>query len=160
MSHDLGAGHFDAAQRASYAGTTLILFIMSLAALAYWIIPQTLISVDINLTSIEHEEIIKYAIVFFAIAGIYQLFEAARICVFGALRAHKDTTYTLITSLISFWGIALPVGYFLSTYGGLKGAGFWWGMVVGGVAGLSFLLYRLQTKRKAALSNDAATRRS
>jgi MATE family multidrug resistance protein len=151
MSHELGADNIDSAQRAGYAGTVLILLIMFVAALTYWCIPHHLISVDFNLTSVEHKKIAQLATGFFAIAAIYQLFEAARICIFGALRSYKDTNYTLVTSLISFWGIALPVGYFLSFHAGFNGTGFWWGMVMGGAVGVLLLLYRLHTKNSEAL---------
>ncbi|MFK9658421.1 MATE family efflux transporter, partial [Escherichia coli] len=78
-----------------------------------------------------HQEIIHYAVQFFAIAAIFQLFEAARISLFGALRALHDTKFPLLTSAISFWCIALPIGYFLAIKCHLDGVGIWWGMVAG-----------------------------
>ena len=148
MGHELGAKNFQAAKRASYAGTSLTVFIMLLAALSYWCFPQTLIGIDLNVHDANQAEIIRNAISFFAIAALFQIFEATRITMFGALRAFKDTHYTLITSIICFWGIALPVGYFFSRVDQLGGKGLWWGMELGGVISVLLLFYRLQKKFK------------
>lgn len=144
MGHELGAKNFYAAECASSAGTSLTLLLMLLAALCYWYFPQTLISVDLNIHEANHAKIIQDAIAFFAIAALFQIFEATRIVLFGALRAFKDTRYTLITSIICFWGIALPMGYFFSHVHHLGGRGLWWGMVLGGVISVLLLFYRLQ----------------
>ena len=61
-------------------------------------------------------------------------------------RALKDTHFTLFISILSFWGIALPVGYFMATRLDFSGVGLWWGMVVG--AGFSVLLLLLRFKSK------------
>jgi MATE family multidrug resistance protein len=45
---------------------------------------------------------------------------------FGALRGLKDTHFTLLISILTFWGIALPLGYLLATYFHLAGTGLWW----------------------------------
>lgn len=37
----------------------------------------------------------------------------------------KDTRFTLLTSIISFWCIAFPAGYVLSIHLKLSGIGFW-----------------------------------
>ena len=113
MGHELGAKNFHSAKRASYAGNDLTLFFMLSAALVYWCFPHALIGADININNDTNIEIIRDATLFFAIAALYQIFEAARITLFGALRAFKDTRYTLVTSIIFFWGIALTTGYFL-----------------------------------------------
>ncbi len=146
MGHELGAKNSHAAQCTSSAGTSLTLLLMLLAALCYWCFPQTLISIDLNIYNVNHAVIVQNATVFFAIAALFQIFEATRITLFGALRALKDTHYTLITSIICFWGIALPVGYFFSHLYHLGGRGLWWGMVLGGLISVLLLFYRLQKK--------------
>lgn len=67
---------------------------MLLIALCYWCFPQALISIDLNIHETSHAEIIHDAIAFFAIAALFQIFEATQISLFGALRALKDTQYT------------------------------------------------------------------
>lgn len=52
-----------------------------------------------------------------------------------ALRAFKDTRFPFLVMVVSFWMVALPVGYWLGLsdpQGSLYGAiGFWWGMIAG-----------------------------
>ena len=146
MGHELGAKNFYAAKYASYAGSSLTVIFMLLAAIPYWFFPKILIGIDLNIHEANLIEIIHHAIAFFSIAALFQIFEATRIILFGALRALKDTRYTLITSFICFWGIALPVGYFFSHVCRLGGTGLWWGMVLAGMASVLLLFYRLKTK--------------
>lgn len=80
------------------------------------------------------------------VAAVFQVFEATRISLFGALRALKDTRFTLLTSILSFWGIAIPFGYLLAKPLQLNGPGFWWGMSTG--AAISVLLLFIRFKHK------------
>ena len=146
MGHELGAQNTAAAKRASFAGSGLVLVIMLVVALFYWCAPRQLMSLDINIHSEQSQSLILCAIPFFAIAAVFQVFEAVRITLFGALRAMKDTRFTLLTSAISFWGIALPAGYLLAFSGHLDGIGLWWGMVLGGVLSVALLSYRMKKK--------------
>ena len=82
------------------------------------------------------------------IGALFQIVEAIRISLFGALRGLKDTHFTLLISILSFWGISLPVGYLLATYFHFAGVGLWWGMVLGSTIGIILLSYRLKSKIK------------
>ncbi|WP_232220310.1 MATE family efflux transporter [Legionella tunisiensis] len=90
--------------------------------------------------------IISYTKQLFAVSAVFQLLEATRITLFGALRALKDTHFTLITSIISFWGIALPAGYLLATRFDLGGVGLWSGMAIGAGFSMSLLFWRFNKK--------------
>lgn len=143
MGHALGASNHLAAKRASYTGVVMIFVIMLIIALGYWCIPRQLMALDIDIHRPQNQALIATAIPFFAVAAIFQLFEAVRITLFGALRALKDTRFTLLTSIMSFWCVALPLGYGLAFIGHWGGIGFWWAMVFGGVLSVILLLYRL-----------------
>jgi MATE family multidrug resistance protein len=82
------------------------------------------------------------------IAAFVNIFEAIRISLFGALRALKDTHFTLLISIVCFWGIALPVGYLLAILMHIGATGLWWGMVFGAGIGVILLYYRFQSKLK------------
>lgn len=119
---------------------------MLLVALCYWCFPTLLISIDFDVNKPENSEIVHFATQFLIVSALFQIFEAIRISLFGTLRALKDTRFTLFISILSFWGIALPVGYFMATRLDFGGVGLWWGMVVG--AGFSVLLLLLRFKSK------------
>lgn len=122
---------------------------MMIIAIFYWIFPTALISIDFDVHNANNLELVHLATQLLAVAAVFQLFEAMRIALFGALRALKDTRFTLFISVISFWGIALPVGYLLATRMGFGGSGLWWGMVVGAGFSVLLLLWRFKFKIKS-----------
>jgi len=71
----------------------------------------------------------------------------------GALRGYKDTLITLGITIISFWCIGLPLGYYLglSQSAPLGAEGFWMGLVVGLSINAALLLVRLNFVSKRAM---------
>jgi MATE family multidrug resistance protein len=100
-----------------------------------------LISIDLNIHDPVNAETVHLATLFLFISAFFQIFESIRLSLFGALRGLKDTRFTLITSIISFWCIALPLGYLFSIPLDYGGAAFWWAMTAGALIGI-ILLYR------------------
>ncbi|WED44309.1 MATE family efflux transporter [Legionella cardiaca] len=146
MGHLLGSGDKNSASQTAYAGIILSFLFMFFVALIYWFFPNVLISIDFDIHKPENSQIVFFATQFLLVSAIFQIVEAMRISLFGALRGMKDTRFTLLISIISFWIIALPVGYFLATSLKLGGTGLWWGMVLGAVSSLMLLYWRLQFK--------------
>lgn len=149
MGHLLGAGDRSSAERACYVGIFLSACLMVIMAICYWTVPTALISIDFDVHDVKNIELIQLATQLLAISALFQLVEAMRIALFGALRALKDTRFTLFISIISFWGIAFPVGYLLTMRLGFGGAGLWWGMVIGASFSVLLLLWRFKVKIKS-----------
>ena len=68
----------------------------------------------------------------------------------GSLRGYKDTFAPMLMIILTYWFVALPVGYFL-TYFGIFGdpmgpSGIWIGMITGLTifAGLIIIIFSLQ----------------
>lgn len=146
MGHLIGANEINAAKRANFAALSISITFMSLFAVIYWLWPNLLISVDFDVSNPENALIVSYTKQLFAVSAVFQLLEATRITLFGALRALKDTNFTLISSIVSFWGIALPVGYLLATRFDFGGAGLWSGMAIGAGFSMSLLFWRFNSK--------------
>ena len=146
MGHLLGAKEPASAERAVYVGVSLAIMVMVVVGIVYLLAPTFLISLDLNENQANHGEIIYFATQFLAVCALFQIFEATRISLFGALRGLRDTRFTLIISFISFWGVALPVGYFLATQLSLGGVGLWWGMVLGAAISVPLLFWRFKLK--------------
>lgn len=97
---------------------------------------------------------------FLVYALFFQLSDAIAAPVQGALRGYKDVNLTFIMSLISYWVIGLPLGYFLANYSDWGAFGYWLGLISGLAAGAiclaSRLLYiqnrKLKRARRARLS--------
>lgn len=76
-------------------------------------------------------------------AAIYQLPDVIQVAAAGALRGYQDTRAIMLFTLLSYWGLGLPVGYVLGLtdlFGPASGpAGLWQGLVVG-LSGAALLL--------------------
>lgn len=148
MGHLLGAGNVDAAKKAAHIGMMISASLMFVISLIFWFKPSVLIAIDFDLTNPENKDIINYAVELFRVSAIFQIVESLRISLFGALRALKDTHFTLLISIFSFWLIALPAGYVLAYHFNLEGVGLWWGMVIGAILSVIILLWRFSYKIK------------
>jgi MATE family multidrug resistance protein len=146
MGHLLGAEDGKAAKIAGYLGVVISGIFMCVIAIFYGLFPMVLISADMDVHNPNNIVIVNEIKKLFAISAIFQIFEAMRIALFGVLRALKDTKYTLLISFVSFWCIALPLGYALEIYGRLGGQGLWWGMTVGALISVALLYRRMQSK--------------
>lgn len=146
MGHQIGAKQIVDAKRTAYTGIILSVSFMCCVALCYWTIPTLLISVDFDIYNSVYDKTIKLACDFLFIAAFFQILESARISLFGALRALKDTRFTLFASIIGFWAIPLPIGYLLAFSFGFQGSGLWIGMVAGMMGSVLLLYFRFQSK--------------
>ena len=74
----------------------------------------------------------SYLVIF---AALYQLPDAVQVTCAGALRGYQDTPIIMLITLISYWIIAMPIGYTLGLtdyWGNAQGpAGFWISLIIG-----------------------------
>jgi MATE family multidrug resistance protein len=152
IGHLIGAKQRHAVEKAAYLGVLIAAVTSALIGIVYLFSPSLLISIDFDVYDPKNTEVVKNIKILLAICAIFQIFEATRIAFFGALRGIKDTKFTLLASVLSFWGIALPLGYFLAIYLKLDGAGFWWGMVAGALMGAIVMGWRFRWKMKRNLN--------
>lgn len=144
MGHQIGAQQFNLLKKTALAGVIISTVFMLMVALAYWLVPNVLISVDFDIHQASTHNVISFAQDFLFIAAFFQILESIRITLFGALRALKDTRFTLYASMISFWGISLPSGYIFAKYLNWGPQGLWWGMVMGAMCGVLLLILRIR----------------
>lgn len=145
MGHKLGANEIESAERTSAAGVFISITFMIIVMLVYVLAPNVLIALDLDLHDPANTAVIPYARQFLLLCGLFQLFESVRIVMFGSLRALKDTRFTLVTTILSFWLIAIPLGLFLSKTS-LGCTGFWWGLVTSAMVSSTLLYWRFKKK--------------
>lgn len=92
-------------------------------------------------------------------AALFQLSDSIQVGAAGALRGYKDTMVTLVLTIISFWLVGLPLGYYLglSQAAPLGAEGFWIGLVVGLSVNAFLLLARLRFISRQAITNALQT---
>ncbi len=150
MGFLIGSKAFDDAKKVVYVGMIFAALIASIGAVSYFLKPLFFIFIIFN-KKIASDEMIHYAVIFLLLCGVFQILEAVRIALFGSLRALKDTRYSMLTSIICFWCIALPVGYWFAHYTYLGVYGFWLAMSVGAIINIILLSFKLKSKMQLIL---------
>lgn len=76
------------------------------------------------------------------IAGIFQLSDGLQVVGLGALRGLSDLKVPTLVTLIAYWVVGLPLGYFLGFVLEMREIGVWIGLLTGLTATAILLLYR------------------
>lgn len=149
------AGRDDKAgvRRAGITGIYLSIFAMSLSALAYLTIPRTIIGFYIDLNDPANSLVIQQAIAFFALAGMFQIFDGLQVSSLGALRGLKDTRMPMIITAIAYWILGFGSLYIFTFKMGMNGNGLWLGLVVALAAAGGMLCWRFLRLSKAEESS-------
>jgi MATE family multidrug resistance protein len=148
MGHNIGAKNIESCKQVVIAGINIAMLCMLLIAIIYWFFPELIIRVDLNLQAANNQIIIQLAKQFLAWCAVFQILETIRFIGFGALRSLKDTRFTLYTSVFTFWGIALGLGYLLAFHFNWQGKGLWAGLVLGAACGAIILQLRVNYRLK------------
>lgn len=141
VGHSVGQNNKKAVNNATCVGIFYSTAFMLLVAIIYWGFPEKLIAIDFNVNDINNANLAMLTKEFLALAALVQLFEAPRFALFGALRGLKDTRFTLFTSVLVFWVIALPLGTIGLSYG-MGGYGIWWATILAEIIGIFLLIWQ------------------
>jgi len=138
-----GTGNIVDAKHSLATGFIWAMFVgLSLAIVSYFLRGQI-----VSLYSFDHN-VILLATTLLVYAALYQVFDSIQVCAAGALRGLHDTRVTMWVTLLSYWGIGLGLGYFLSFNSTLIPAmgvsGFWLGIVMGLILAAILLSLRLR----------------
>ncbi len=116
-------------QGASRAGWTALLFavlFMSIAALAFLIVPRSLLLAFTDDVGVQ-----DVGVTLLFVAAVFQLFDGLQGVATGILRGLGDTRTPMLWNLAAHWFIGLPLGYWLCFQLGLDVIGLWWGLSLG-----------------------------
>jgi MATE family multidrug resistance protein len=94
-------------------------------------------------------EVIQLTEQFLIFALFFQFSDAVATPIQGILRGYKDVNVTFFLALVSYWIIALPVGYILAHFTDLGAFGYWVGLILGiafSAVNLLRRLYYVQSK--------------
>lgn len=106
---------------------------------------------EIVLLYTQDMSVVVIAVTLLWMAALYQLSDAVQVVCAGALRGIGDTTSVMWVTLVSYWGVGLPAGFYLcygawNTESGvwLGISGFWLSFVIGlslAAVGLGWRVY-------------------
>ena len=121
----LGRGDVAAASRSGWTATLLGAGFMCCAAVVLLVAPQWIIR-----AYTADADVMRVGVTLLATAAAFQLFDGIQAVVTGALRGAGNTRTPMLCHLVAYWGLGLPMGYYLCF--GLKwgAVGLWTGLCV------------------------------
>ena len=75
--------------------------------------------------------VIALAAQLLTLAAIFQLSDGIQAASNGALRGLKDTRLPMLITGFAYWGVGMPVGWWLAFHAGLGARGMWMGLIAG-----------------------------
>jgi len=137
VGHAIGRGDHEGMARAGWTALGLGAAVMSCAAFTLLVFPYWIARLFTP-----EEEVIAAGMVLLRIAAFFQLFDGLQVVATGALRGAGDTRTPMFCHFMGYWGIGLPLGWWLcfgrvasSQYPvarmGLGAPGLWIGLSVG-----------------------------
>lgn len=91
---------------------------------------------------IDDPQVIKMAASLLIIAGIFQISDGLQVVALGALRGLSDVRIPTLVTLLAYWVVGLPLGYFLAFKLHWNELGIWIGLLIGLTLTAIMLLYR------------------
>jgi MATE family multidrug resistance protein len=126
VGHAVGAGDPSAVRWSAAAGYGLAMIAQTVSALvlvssAAWL--ASLFTTD--------PAVIALATLLMAYAAVFQYPDGFQAMSAGALRGLKDTRVPMFITVLAYWGLGLPLGYWLGVVGGQGAPGLWTGLILG-----------------------------
>ena len=88
--------------------------------------------------------VVRVAAALIPIAGVFQVFDGLQVVAAGVLRGAGDTRAPLISNVLGFWLVGMPVSLLLGFRLEMGVVGLWWGFVAGLAAVAMFLVGRVR----------------
>jgi MATE family multidrug resistance protein len=123
-----GTGNIVDLKKYSSTGIFMSVGFMACSAVVFAFFPEFLVKLFTA-----DAELIKITVPILYIVAAFQVFDGLQVSLSGVFKGIKKTSVVMITNLIAYWVISLPLGYFLAFKYNLKLVGFWWGLLFAGV---------------------------
>jgi MATE family multidrug resistance protein len=139
VGHAIGAGDLPHARRVAASALLAGAGFMALSACVLLAFPHAFASAYTSVPGV-----VAVASALIPIAGVFQVFDGLQVVAAGVLRGAGDTRASLISNLLGFWLVGMPVSLLLGFKAGLGVVGLWWGFVAGLAAVAVFLVGRVR----------------
>jgi MATE family multidrug resistance protein len=133
--------------RAGWSAFILGTGFMIITATLMLAIPHTLIGLFLDIGQESNLIVLQLATTFLIVAAIFQIADAAQVLAAGMLRGLHDTRIPMLFAALGYWGIGLPLSYYLSQFTSLRGEGVWIGLAAG-LAAVSLLMVQRWLRRE------------
>jgi MATE family multidrug resistance protein len=126
VGHAVGRGDAEAVRGAGLAGLTLTLITQGISALLMLTVPQHIAALYTG-----DAVVITLAAQLLVLAGLFQFSDGLQVAAAGALRGLKDTRVPMLITTFAYWGVGMPVGWWLAFPVGYGARGMWMGLIAG-----------------------------
>ena len=124
VSYEIGANRHDDVKKFCKLGRLTALGIAGFTFLFLYILRDRVAALYGSDT-----EFIRMTSVFLTYSLFFQLADTFAAPLQGILRGYKDTQVPFYLGLIAYWGVSLPLGFFLDHYTSLGPYGYWIGLI-------------------------------
>jgi multidrug resistance protein, MATE family len=138
VGYEVGARRYQDAKAYSWLGIYLSIIIAVVAGIFVVLFRYNVAGLYSN-----DAEVISLTGTFLIYALFFMISDAIQATALAALRGYKDVNIAFIMTLIAYWLVCLPVGYYLAHYTTLGAAGYWIGLTAGLLAAGICLSIRL-----------------
>ena len=143
VGYNVGRGDYEAARRSGLVALTLSVGFAAVCMVLLILFREPLVGLYSN-----EAPVLQLAASLVLYVAAFQLFDDIQVTSIGSLRGFKDTRFPMVTALVVYWGIAVPLGYALG-FGkfGLPSMGphgFWAALTLGLAIAALVLFSRFQ----------------
>ncbi|MDF9761027.1 MULTISPECIES: MATE family efflux transporter [Peribacillus] len=139
IGFEIGASRYKDAKEYSWIGISMALTMSLVLSTILFLFREPVASVYTK----DHE-VMMLTSHFLIYAIFFQISDALQAPIQGILRGYKDVNVTFAMSLVSYWILGLPVGYFFAQYTDMGAFGYWIGLISGLALGAIGLAARLR----------------
>lgn len=122
----IGRGDMEAARRDAVAAVICGTGFMCITALVFVTTPEWFATLYTTETAT-----VAIAVALIPIAGMFQVFDGLQAVTSGVLRGTGDTRVPAVLHMVAFWGVGIPLGWYLGFQTDLRERGLWLGLVAG-----------------------------
>lgn len=137
VGNAVGRGDTAGARRAGLAGIGLAVVAQACSSALMFSVPHLLAVIYTR-----DRTVLAGAVMLLHLAAIFQIFDGLQVSANGALRGLKDTRAPLAATALAYWGIGIPLGWWLGLHGGLGAPGVWMGLIAGLATAAALLVLR------------------
>jgi MATE family multidrug resistance protein len=145
VGNAVGRGDPQAVRAAGFAGIAATAFTQTVSSLAMGLFPlaiATLYTDDAAVAAMAAQLLL--------LAAVFQFSDGIQVSANGALRGLKDTTVPMAITALAYWGIGMPVGWWLAFHLDFGARGMWIGLIAGLTAAAGLLFARFARLSSAA----------
>ncbi|MFP3509295.1 MATE family efflux transporter [Peribacillus sp. SIMBA_075] len=139
IGFEIGASRYKDAKEYSWIGISMALTMSLVLSTILFLFREPVASVYTK----DHE-VMMLTSHFLIYAIFFQISDALQAPIQGILRGYKDVNVTFAMSLVSYWILGLPIGYFFAQYTDMGAFGYWIGLISGLALGAIGLAARLR----------------